>query len=171
MKLLVLWLMVFWSNSSTLPDILCWWGKWPILAKVMMVTLWWWQFSDVGGRIIMLVIFLNGNNRSPTLMYKFCDVTILLPAFQTSHQHITSGTYPGISAITLLLHFSLIRHIKLTYIDFDTNEGYNRTAKEFCYHFLFWALSWFWRRCLAIKRNLSRLEFVRKTRLSGGIGG
>ena len=27
---------------------------------------------------------------------------------------------------------------KLTYIDFDPNEGYNRTAQELRYHSLFW---------------------------------
>ena len=28
-----------------------------ISAKVMLVTLWWWQFEEVGGRIIILVTF------------------------------------------------------------------------------------------------------------------
>ena len=56
---------------------------------VILVTLWWWLISDVGGRIIMLATF-------PLCWWFSRSITSILnrsPNSQTCHQHIWSPTY------------------------------------------------------------------------------
>ena len=59
---------------------------------VMLVTLWWWLISDLGGRIIMLATFFVKLRKLTLCVKSVTNIVIRSPTSQTCNQQIWSPT-------------------------------------------------------------------------------